>query len=107
MSFITFSDVLRFEGTNPDAIFVRGLCLYYQDNTEKAFQHFQHVLRFAPDHPKAKLVYKVSRKWMILSIFLFYYYCRSFLSRHNTLSGSLRNKHVKDIYMFVVPDNIS
>lgn len=39
---------------NADAIYVRGLCLYYQDNTEKAFQHFQQVLRLAPDHSKAR-----------------------------------------------------
>ena len=54
-----FSDVLQFDSTNADAIYVRGLCLYYQDNTDKAFQHFQHVLKFAPDHHEAKKVYKV------------------------------------------------
>ena len=27
---------------------------------DKAFTHFQHVLRLAPDHQKAKDVYKVS-----------------------------------------------
>ena len=43
-----------------DAVYVRGLCLYYQDNMEKAFQHFQQVLRLAPDHTKARDVYRVS-----------------------------------------------
>jgi DnaJ family protein C protein 7 len=45
---------------NADAIFIRGLCLYYEDNIDKAFQHFQQVLRLAPDHLKAKETYKVS-----------------------------------------------
>ncbi|PVD39415.1 hypothetical protein C0Q70_02045 [Pomacea canaliculata] len=48
------NDILTREGMNADAIYVRGLCLYYQDNTEKAFQHFQQVLRLAPDHSKAR-----------------------------------------------------
>ena len=48
---------------NPDAVYVRGLCLYYQDNIDKAFQHFQQVLKLAPDHTKAKTVYKVS--WLL------------------------------------------
>merc|ERR1711962_1138342 len=46
------------EGMNADALYVRGMCLYYQDNTEKAFQHFQEVLRRAPDHHKAKDIYR-------------------------------------------------
>jgi DnaJ family protein C protein 7 len=47
---------------NADAVFVRGLSLYYQDNTEKAFQHFQQVLRLAPDHCKAREALKVLLK---------------------------------------------
>ena len=45
---------------NVDAIYVRGLCLYYEDNIDKAFQHFQQVLRLAPDHQRAKEVFRVS-----------------------------------------------
>jgi len=52
------SDLIRGDGTNADAIYIRGLCLYYQDNIEKAFTHFQQVLRFAPDHTKAREAYK-------------------------------------------------
>ena len=58
ISFIS-SDLLRFDSMNADAIYVRGLCLYYQDNVDKAFQHFQQVLRFAPDHTKARNIYRV------------------------------------------------
>ena len=54
------SDILRMDSMCADAVYVRGLCLYYQDNMEKAFQHFQQVLRLAPDHSKARDVYRVS-----------------------------------------------
>ena len=54
------SDILRMDSMSADAVYVRGLCLYYQDNIEKAFQHFQQVLRLAPDHAKARDVYRVS-----------------------------------------------
>lgn len=47
--------------TNSDALYVRGLCLYYQDNVEKAFQHFQRVLQYSPDHEKAKIFYKKAK----------------------------------------------
>lgn len=47
------------DGRNADALFVRGLCLYYEDNIEKAQQHFKHVLRMNPDHEKAKDTFKV------------------------------------------------
>ena len=48
------------DSMSADAMYVRGLCLYYQDNMEKAFQHFQQVLRLAPDHSKARDIYRVS-----------------------------------------------
>ena len=54
-----FSDILRMDSMNADAVYVRGLCLYYQDQLDKAFQHFQQVLRLAPDHKKARDVYRV------------------------------------------------
>ncbi len=54
------NDLLRQDSTCADAIYVRGLCLYYEDNVDKAFTHFQHVLKLAPDHAKARSIYKVS-----------------------------------------------
>ena len=53
------NDLLRLDNINAEAIYVRGLCLYYEDNVDKAFTHFQQVLRLAPDHTKAKEIYKV------------------------------------------------
>jgi len=55
------NDLLRMDNMNADAIYVRGLCLYYEDSVDKAFTHFQHVLRLAPDHQKAKDIYKKAR----------------------------------------------
>ena len=54
------NDLLRSDSMNADAMYVRGLCLYYEDFVEKAFTHFQQVLRLAPDHQMAKDTYKVS-----------------------------------------------
>ncbi len=54
------NDMLRLDNTNVEAMFVRGLCLYYEDHVDKAFTHFQQVLRLAPDHHKAKDAFKVS-----------------------------------------------
>jgi DnaJ family protein C protein 7 len=52
------NDILHVDKQNADAVYVRGMCLYYQDNVEQAFCHFQHVLRLAPDHQKAVDIYK-------------------------------------------------
>ena len=56
----TANSVLQIDNMNADAIYVRGLCLYYEDNVDRAFSHFTQVLRFAPDHVRAKEIYKVS-----------------------------------------------
>merc|ERR550525_1542179 len=53
--------VLQLDNMNADAIYVRGLCLYYEDNVERAFSHFTQVLRFAPDHVKAKEIYRKAK----------------------------------------------
>ena len=60
------NDLLRSDGTNADAMFVRGLCLYYEDFVDKAFSHFQQVLRLAPDHQQAKDTYKVKNAFNII-----------------------------------------
>ncbi|KAL4715100.1 hypothetical protein ACJJTC_012147 [Scirpophaga incertulas] len=52
------NDSLRFDNLDAEAIYVRGLCLYFEDKDEQAFKHFQQVLRLAPDHKKAIEVYK-------------------------------------------------
>lgn len=57
-----FSDILRIDATNADALYVRGLCLYYEDCIEKAVQFFVQALKMAPDHDKACLACRVSIK---------------------------------------------
>jgi len=57
----TANSVLQIDNLNADAIYVRGLCLYYEDNVDKAFSHFTQVLRFAPDHVRAKEIYKKAK----------------------------------------------
>ncbi|KAF7287162.1 tetratricopeptide repeat protein 2 [Rhynchophorus ferrugineus] len=56
------NDILQFNKASADAIYVRGLCLYYEDNIDKAFSHFQQVLRLAPDHVKAMEQYKKAKQ---------------------------------------------
>lgn len=55
------NDSLRFDSFDTDAIYVRGLCLYFEDKDEQAFKHFQQVLRLAPDHKKAMEIYKKAK----------------------------------------------
>lgn len=52
------TDIIRFDNLNVDALYVRGMTLYYQDNIDMAFTHFQQALRLSPDHDKAKELYK-------------------------------------------------
>lgn len=56
------SDILRMDSTNADALYVRGLCLYYEDCIEKAVQFFVQALRMAPDHEKACVACRVSSR---------------------------------------------
>merc|ERR1712110_218097 len=57
----TANSVLQIDNMNADAIYVRGLCLYYEDNVDRAFSHFTQVLRFAPDYVRAKEIYRKAK----------------------------------------------
>ncbi|XP_030382781.1 dnaJ homolog subfamily C member 7 isoform X2 [Scaptodrosophila lebanonensis] len=46
--------VMKLDSTSADAIYVRGLCLYYTDNLEKGILHFERALQLDPDHHKSK-----------------------------------------------------
>jgi hypothetical protein len=56
------------DSTNADALYVRGLCLYYEDCIEKAVQFFVQALRMAPDHEKACVACRVSSKPGVLHV---------------------------------------
>ncbi|XP_055386394.1 dnaJ homolog subfamily C member 7 isoform X2 [Condylostylus longicornis] len=45
---------MKCDSTSADAIYVRGLILYYQDNFDKAISHFERTLQLDPDHKNAK-----------------------------------------------------
>lgn len=46
--------VMKLDSSSADAIYVRGLCLYYTDNLEKGIVHFERALQLDPDHKKSK-----------------------------------------------------
>jgi DnaJ homolog subfamily C member 7 len=52
---------MKIDSSNCDAIYVRGLSLYYSDNLEKGIMHFERTLVLDPDHKKAKLMRTKSR----------------------------------------------
>lgn len=52
------NEMLRANNLNAGALYVKGLCLFYQDHLDKARQHFLQVLRVDPDHSKARLAVK-------------------------------------------------
>lgn len=47
--------IMQVDSSNADAIFVRGLTLYYGDNLDKGILHFERALTLDPDHKHAKL----------------------------------------------------
>lgn len=54
--------ILHVDKGNADAIYVRGMCLYYEDNIDSASNHFMQVLRLAPDHKKAMNIFKKAKQ---------------------------------------------
>lgn len=53
--------IMKIDSSNADAIYVRGLTLYYNDNLEKGIMHFERCITLDPDHKKAKLMRTKSR----------------------------------------------
>lgn len=53
--------LLHTDKGNAEAIYVRGMCLFYEDNIDSACNHFMQVLRLAPDHNKAMELYKKAK----------------------------------------------
>ena len=47
-------DVLVSDKSNADALYVRGLCNYFEDETDEAIESFVEVLKISPNHGKAK-----------------------------------------------------
>lgn len=53
------TDILRGDSLNVEALYIRGMVLYYQDNIDKAFQHFQTALKLSPEHKRVRELYKL------------------------------------------------
>uniref|UniRef100_F6UAP7 J domain-containing protein n=2 Tax=Ciona intestinalis TaxID=7719 RepID=F6UAP7_CIOIN len=47
--------ILRADKMNADAVYIRGICLYYDDNIDRAVTFFTHALKLSPDHHNARL----------------------------------------------------
>ncbi|CAH1183621.1 unnamed protein product [Phaedon cochleariae] len=45
--------ILELNSRNPDAMYIQGLCLYYEGKLDCAIKNFRHVLKLAPEHSKA------------------------------------------------------
>lgn len=45
---------MQLDAANADAVYVRGLCLYYSDNLDKGLAHFARALALDPDHKLAR-----------------------------------------------------
>ncbi|XP_022247242.1 dnaJ homolog subfamily C member 7-like isoform X3 [Limulus polyphemus] len=55
------NDILRIDASNVDALYIKGMCLYYQDILEKAVDNLQEVLKLIPYYKKAEEIYKMNR----------------------------------------------
>lgn len=54
--------VLRRDKMNADAVYVRALCLYYDDDIDKAVNFFTHCLKLSPDHKNAKITLRKAKQ---------------------------------------------
>ncbi|XP_077974438.1 dnaJ homolog subfamily C member 7-like [Styela clava] len=54
-------DALQIDVNNADAVYVRALCLYYDDNIDKAVKFFIQALKLSPDLEKARLTLKKAK----------------------------------------------
>lgn len=55
------NSILMFDKQNAEAIFIRGLVLYYEDNVDLAISHFQRALKLAPEQENVKKAYRKAR----------------------------------------------
>lgn len=50
------SDLLRLDPKQPEPLYLRGICLYYQGQHEQAIAHATAALKNDPDFSKARYV---------------------------------------------------
>ncbi|XP_076350616.1 dnaJ homolog subfamily C member 7-like isoform X3 [Tachypleus tridentatus] len=56
------NDILHVDNSNVDALYISGMCLYYQDTLEKALNNLQKVLKLVPHYNKAEEIYKKAKQ---------------------------------------------
>merc|ERR1711881_600048 len=54
--------ILQKDSRDANAIYVRGLCFYLEDDTDKALKHFTQALQLDPDCDKAKRYRKLCKQ---------------------------------------------
>jgi len=54
--------ILQKDSRDANALYVRGLCFYLEDETDKALKHFTQALQMDPDCTKAKSYRKLSKQ---------------------------------------------
>ncbi|PNF39370.1 hypothetical protein B7P43_G13657 [Cryptotermes secundus] len=52
------NDILHVDKDNVDAVYIRGMCFYYQDDVDEALYHFRYALRLAPNNERLMAIYK-------------------------------------------------
>ncbi|GAA5904248.1 uncharacterized protein JCM6883_006424 [Sporobolomyces salmoneus] len=55
------ADLLRLDPKQPEPLYLRGICLYYQGQHDQAIKHAQECLRVDPDFSKARTLMKKVR----------------------------------------------
>ncbi|GAA5823513.1 hypothetical protein JCM10212_005795 [Sporobolomyces blumeae] len=55
------ADLLRLDPKQPEPLYLRGICLYYQGQHDQAIKHCQEALRNDPDFSKARTLMKKIR----------------------------------------------
>lgn len=89
-------DVLQRDSTNADAVYVRALCLYYDDNIDKAVNFFIHSLKLSPDLTKARLTLKVANHFTLHDLVL-----RDLFPRKRLLDYGLRNAGADSVFCYI------
>ncbi|XP_017139419.1 dnaJ homolog subfamily C member 7-like [Drosophila miranda] len=93
------ADVIRQDPTSADAIFVRGLCLFYTDNVEKCIPHFEHALLLDPEHEKSKQMLIKAKKVKAMReegnrLFKMYRYREAYLVFTDALAIDVNNTNI-------------
>lgn len=91
--------VVKVEPSNPDAVYIQALTVYFSGGLSKSIDEFKRVLSLDPDHKKAKKMWKRAKslkesKDKGEELFKAGYYCQAFTVYTEALELDPRNKRV-------------